>query len=95
MVNDAMFPPDKDELNDFTRFIFERKEYTLVKARNGRIFEVLKKEPEEQDEEPSFMDKELFCWWYADGSSCKSHEYDLVEIVGHKKSLKTYLENQL
>ena len=45
-------PPDQDELNDFTRFIFEREEYTLVKARNGRIFEVLKKEPEEQHTKP-------------------------------------------
>ena len=83
MINSAMFPPDKDELNDFTRFIFERDEYTLVKARNGRIFEVIASITSD-DDQTHFIARDWAGWWYADGSSCKSHEYDLVEIFQPK-----------
>jgi hypothetical protein len=91
-----MFPPDKNELNSFTRFIFEREEYTLVKARNGRIFEVIGIEPDEDegDGSPTFEAKDWARWWYADGSSCKSEDYDLVEIVGLKYAIRSYLKSQ-
>jgi hypothetical protein len=81
MKNKAMFPPSEDMLNEFTDIVMARCiafTDTLVQLRDGQWRTVRFRRA--TDDEDALFESQDFGWWYLNGRSPTSSDYDMVEI---------------
>ena len=81
--NEAMFPPSCDDLNVFTEKVKARYldgALVMVKLRDGQWREISYRAEDEDGITCSSFESKDFGWWYADGSSPTSNDFDMVEM---------------
>lgn len=84
MINERMFQSHDDE-TEFTKVLkhqIEKNGPTYVEIRNGSVLSVVYQE-ETDDCSPGFRRENHSMYWYNDGKSITSYDYDIVKILGN------------